>query len=508
MIEILPITSLRDEDSLLFGNLNVLLGKLTGSGLPVAHGVAVTAPSLHLQTVLESYDFGSHQVFEQSLTLVKKDLEKIPTPKVLQSGLKSHQKFLTHDQEYHSIRALWLGLLDFWLDQVKQKLWIGGFSNNLTQNLEPVLVIFIDNLKSHGIGFIDPESKEMVVRIDNGKLEPRELYQLDEIIVNAQKKLLINYQFKWILDKEIKLIGILPFAEHYLNNPTVIPAYAGIQKTEREMDPWVDSRDDGNKSTIRVFLDLSTSLVVNNQVDGVYIASENIFNLNKPQESFEQLVFKLVESAATFPNNPVLLKLADKSEGMGKVRGTLRLIHQQNLLNPLLEAIEFAKDKKEFKNIELVIPFVRGVSELMEIKKLLAIKKMTRTSIKHWMEIAVPENILNLEDYLVTGIDGVVLNLDELVSHLNGFDPLEEELTHYKHEIAGLVKFLEDSLKILHKANVPFIAVGSLTLNPIMLEFLVSKGLHGIVVDRFEASSIKDLLYQTEKRIIVGKMLS
>src|SRR3990167_8662209 len=94
MIEVLPISSLREEDSLLFGNLNVLLGKLVSSGLPVARGVVVTAPSLHLQTVLENYDFGSHHVFEQSLTLVKKDLEKIPVPEVLQSSLKSQQKFL------------------------------------------------------------------------------------------------------------------------------------------------------------------------------------------------------------------------------------------------------------------------------------------------------------------------------------------------------------------------------------------------------------------------------
>src|SRR3989344_3324369 len=504
MIEVLPISSLREEDSLLFGNLNVLLGKLVSSGLPVARGVVVTAPSLHLQTVLENYDFGSHHVFEQSLTLVKKDLEKIPDPEVLQYSLKSQQKFLAHNFEYSSVRALWLGLLGFWLGQVKQKLWATGFSPNLTQNLVPVVITFIDNLKSFGVGFIDPESKEMVVRIDQGKLEPKELYQLDELIVKAQRKLLINHQFKWILDKEIKLIGILPFIDSVIANKVDESNLTWQSTTENHHVALHDDR----KSSVKVFLDLSTSLIVEHPVDGIFISSEKIFDLNKPQDSFEQLVFKLVESAATFPNSPVLVKLADKSEGMGKVRGTLRLIHQQNLLNPLLEAIEFARDKKEFRNIELVIPFVRGVSELMEIKKLLAIKKMTRTSIKQWLEVAVPENILNLEDYLITGVDGVVLNLDELVAHLNGFDPLEQELTHYKHEIIGLVKFLEDSLKILHKANVPFIAVGSLTLNPIVLEFLVSKGLHGIVVDRFEASAIKDLLHQTEKRIIVGKMLS
>ncbi|EKD90064.1 MAG: hypothetical protein ACD_32C00049G0001, partial [uncultured bacterium] len=36
----------------------------------------------------------------------------------------------------------------------------------------------------------------------------------------------------------------------------------------------------------------------------------------------------------TFPNSPVFLKLADKSEGMGRVRGSLRLLHQKSLFDP------------------------------------------------------------------------------------------------------------------------------------------------------------------------------
>src|SRR3970282_2156751 len=108
------------------------------------------------------------------------------------------------------------------------------------------------------------------------------------------------------------------------------------------------------RSAVKVFFDLSSGFTIEKNVDGLYIASEKIFDLNKPRESFENLVFKLVEGAVSFPNSPVFFKLADKSEGMGKVRGTLRLLHQKSLFDPLVEALDFVRHKKELTNVHIV----------------------------------------------------------------------------------------------------------------------------------------------------------
>ena len=191
---------------------------------------------------------------------------------------------------------------------------------------------------------------------------------------------------------------------------------------------------------------------------------------------------------------------------MGKVRGTLRLIHQKSLLDPMVEALDFVRHKKALLNVHIVIPFVRGVKELSRIKRELAAKKLMRkNSLQIWMEVAVPENIINLEDYLVIGVDGVVLNLDELSAHFGGYDYNASDLAHYKHEVSGLLKFLEDGIKLLHKSKVPFIAYGSLSLNPGVLDFLIEKGVYGMVVERYEAPSMVDLLHQAEKRMILRR---
>lgn len=497
MIEILPIRLLTGEEVWIFGSLNVNLGQLSQSGLPVASGIAVCAPTLKLKTTLKHYDFGSKEVFEQSLTLVKKEINLIPIPEILQNEIKKHKHFLLNGQLLKSQKDLWKMLLNIWIEEVKNRLWRNGFQEGITEGLEAQIVVFVNKVEALGRAYYDPLQDDTVINANIGKLHPNDLKKLDELVRLANKKLFLPYEYEWIVDRDLKLVGLKPYTPAHID--TYIPGSSSQTRTRFGLGRQA-------RSTIKVILDLSTGFTIEKEVDGVYIASEKIFDLNKPRDSFENLVFKLVESAITFPKSPVLFKLADKSEGMGKVRGSLRLLHQQSLFQPMIDALDFIRHKKSLTNVHIVIPFVRSVSEFLQIKRELAVKKLSRkNSLQLWLEIAVPENIVNLEDYLIVGLDGVVLNLDELISHLNGFDINIGELTFYKKEIKGLLKFLEDAVKLLHKSKTPFISVGSLNLYPEVLEFLIEKGVYGMVVERYEAHSANELLHQVERRLILRR---
>lgn len=494
MLEVLPIKFLSDDDALIFGKLNVALGKLGRSGLPVAAGAVVTPPELHLKTILEKFDFGHKEIFEQSLTLVKKEINSTPVPQILARESRN-KHFLFNGKIIKSIKELWLNLLNAWIEQIKQRLWKDGFYAGIAQNLDPQVVIFVRKLKAEGRAYFDPLQDDTVIQVEQGKVHPNDLKKLDEITRAANKKLFIPHEYEWIEDNGIKLIGLKP----YTNPDMPAQPMPGMGKKTEETKAI---------SAIKVFLDMSVGRTVEGDVDGVYIASEKIFDLNRPKESFEDLLWKIVEAGMSFPNAPILVKLADKSEGMGKVRGTLRLLHQKSLFEPLCEAILFARHKKDLLNVHVVIPFVRIPQELLQIKRELAVRKLMRkNSLQIWMEAATPENIINLEDYLLAGIDGIVLNLDELASHFSGFDHQEAELAFYKRQVFGLLKFLEDSLKLLHKSKKPFLALGSIALYPEVLDFLVEKGVYGMVVERYEASSAHDLLHQAEGRMILKKSM-
>lgn len=507
MVEVMPIRVLTDEDAPIFGNLNVALGKLKRAGFPVGSGVVITAPNLKLKTLLERFDFGSKEVFEQSLTLVKKEINATPLPEDLSKELGKNKqslpfnkgkKFLLNGEVLESTKNVWVSLLGIWIDQIKQRLWKDGFYPGITEGLDPQTVIFLKKAEAWGSAYFDPLQDDTVVNCKKGTLHPNDLKKIDEMVREANKKLFIPHEYEWVTDNGVKLTKILQY--------TPQNAILGETNIYTSSVSGEDQSSKETRSTVKVFLDLSTGLVVEREVDGIYIASEEIFDLNKPKDSFEDMVFRLVESAATFPNSPIFFKLADKSEGMGKIRGTLRLLHQESLFGPMIEALDFTRHKRGINNIHIVVPFVRNQSEFLQIKRELAVKKLGRkASLKLWLEVAVPENIINMEDYLVAGLDGVILNLDELVSFINGFDKQEGELTFYKNDVDGLLKFLEDGIRLLHKSKTPFIALGSLSLNPKVLDFLIDKGVYGMVVKRFEAPSVTELLHQAEKRMILRK---
>lgn len=501
MVDILPIRHLTDEDSLIFGSLQINLGKLSRSGLQIGTGIVVTAPNLKLRTILEHFDVlsnsGKKEIFEQSLILVRKEISSIEVPQILSKEAGKHNNFFVNGVKIKSIKELWRYLLNGWIDQIKERLWKEGFQKGLTENLDPQIVIFAKKIRAWGNGYFDSLLSDTVINVRLGKLAPNELKKLDELVKNANKKLFIPHQYEWILDEDVKITKILPLPSHYFSE-TLPPGQIHYKEEKENKQVF--------KSAVKVFLDFSQGLVVEKEVDGVYIASEKIFDLNKPEASFENLVFKLVESSMTFPKYPVFCKLADKSEGMGRVRGALRLLHQKSLFDPLVSALDFVRHKKGLTNIHMVVPFVRSVQEFLQIKRELAVKKLSRkASLQLWMEAAVPENILNLGNYLIEGLDGIVLNLDELIGFLGGFDKEEGELIFYKNEVESLLNFLEEGLKLLNKSKIPFIAFGSLALNPKVLDFLVGKGVHGMIVERYEAQSSYSLLSQAEKRLILGK---
>lgn len=491
-MEILPISVLDNQDIPIFGKLNVSLGQLARSGITVGRGVVVTPPVLSLKTTLEHYDFTNKEVFEQTLTLVKKEIERTPIPDILLKELKNKKKYWVLDNQFKSIREVWLNLMDSWLSQIKVRVWKDGFYKGITEGLEPQIVIFINKLESFGTAFYDPLQDDVVINIKEGKIHPSDLKKIVELVSSANKKLIISHEYGWIVDSGVKLAQIMPYTPLLVSEGVNLYHPPGVKLNEA-------------RCAVKIFVDYSKGLTIETGADGTFLASEKIFSPEKPEEGFENMVLKLVELGTAFPDKPILFKLSDVSEGMGGLRGTLRLLHQKSLLDPILNAIDFTVNKKGLKNIELILPFARNAREIIDLKRELAEKKLSRrNSLKYWLEIAVPENIINLEDYLMIGIDGVIFNLDELLSHLTGFDLVREELNFYKKEISALIKFLGEPFRILHKAKLPILACGNLLQQSEILEFLIEKGVYGIVIEKHESLSMKDILYQMEKKHILS----
>lgn len=482
---ILPIKHLNEQDQPIFGASLFNLAQLERNNFPVWPGLAISPPEIILETVLKYLETSKSQIFEQNLEIIKKDLVSLPEPVELLTDLGKHKNFYLNGEIIKNKKLLWLKLLNIWLEEIKNKFLTFGFSPKIT-DLKALATFFIDDKFISLQAYYEPGLDEVIIK-SRGEITPEILQKIDQLVLEGNKKLLIpqNYLFLEIKN-QIKLVKISPYTQN-------IP----LSKEEDLIVPKAEQKK-LIKSAIKLFLNLSSGFVVSQNLDGVLIEGENILG-------FDERVFKLAESALTFYNKPVIFKLPD-IESDKEIRGTLRLLNQKSLLKEAVEAFFFVRIKKNLFNLELAIPFLRSSNELMEIKKeLLSMGLSRKGSLKFWMEFKIPENFINLEKYLEVGFDGAILDLDFLQKSLGGYEIEEGEF--YKKQVQTLIKFLEPAFKTFHQNKIPVLVKGGLNLYPDVLEFLVEKGVWGVVVNTaLEADSAPEHLSWVEKRMVMKRL--
>lgn len=472
-MEVLPIKSIREEDLPLIGTDLYNLTKLAWADFPVAEGIVALPPQVKIKTLLEHIRFKQGEIFEQRLTLLNSQIRKIPVPEDLEKALK-HRQIDT--------QKLWRRLLEFWIEELRQEILRDGFSPHLAAHLSSQPVFFTGRITASGICFFNRGLNMVVIETELGNLDDGQKNQLEELVKKADKKLLLPQVYSWVVEKNIEIIKTSP-----LTNAPILEEMEGIIPDEVLAQTK-------HKSAVKVFLQTDQSFRTELEADGAIIASDT-------NPDFDRKILQLTDSAQTLAGKPVIFKLTDNPEG--QVRGALQLIHRPNLLRADVEAVKFARHKKHHANVGVCIPLVRSPEELARMKMELSGLGITRQgNLKLWVELSVPENFLNLDEYLDQGIDGVLINLDGLSVRVGGFDPEAEEGIFYAKQVKAVLKLLEPGLKLLHKEKIPAVAAGTLAIHDDVLDFLVGKGIYGISVDFANFLSIHERLRLVEKRVI------
>lgn len=488
-MDILPLKSVREDDALAIPSHLLNLAKLLNLGFPVPEGIIVTPPEVKLKTILLHHQIKDREIFEQRLTLIKKEICQIPLPEELDSILIKRKV---------DAKSIWHGLLEVWLNEIKSRIWREGFSSRLTSNLTAQLLFFLENIKASGEAFFDPLAKQVIVENKQGKLTLDEIENLQKLVQIGNSKLFISQEYHWVIvtagqnkKREIKIVKVMPFTQVKVDDKAefAMPAAPPEAKVVKDL-----------KSSVKVYLDLNSGFSINEEVDGIFLKAEKAGD-------FEETVYKLSESAITFPHSTVIYRLADNGFKFAGIRGTFQLLQQKNMLKQQIEAFLFCRNKRSLLNIQLGVPFTRTVYEFLELKKeLMGFGVSRKGSLKLWLELSIPENILNLKKYTESGLDGVIFNLDELSGWLGGFNPYESENISYKAYNHTLIEFLRQALKLLHQENIPILAVGSLVNNDEVLEFLVENGVTGLIAGLETASFMHQHLRFIEKRIVKKKL--
>jgi pyruvate, water dikinase len=189
-------------------------------------------------------------------------------------------------------------------------------------------------------------------------------------------------------------------------------------------------------------------------------------------------------------------------------RGATRYIHSPEVFYMELEAIKQVRNKYGYKNLWLMIPFVRTPQELIEVKKIVTSAGLLRSpSFKFLMMAEIPSNVILLDKFIDVGIDGISIGSNDLTMLTLGLDRDNSEVAKSFNEMDPAVLW---SLKRLitksKKRGISCSICGQAPSNyPELVEKLVRWGVTSISVSPDVIDTTRDVVAWAEKRNVNKK---
>lgn len=185
-------------------------------------------------------------------------------------------------------------------------------------------------------------------------------------------------------------------------------------------------------------------------------------------------------------------------------RGAYRYMSEPSVFELELETIKRIREKHGFKNLWLMLPFVRTVRELTEVKKLIAKSGLSRSSsFKLWMMVEIPSNVIILDQFCEEGIDGVSIGSNDLTMLILGTDRDNTEVApEFDERNPAVLWAIEHVVKTCHKYGVTASICGQAPSDyPELVEKLVQWGITSMSVNADAVDAVRENVYEVEKKL-------
>jgi len=188
-------------------------------------------------------------------------------------------------------------------------------------------------------------------------------------------------------------------------------------------------------------------------------------------------------------------------------RGAYRYISNPEVFNMELMAIKKIWEKG-YRNLHLMIPFVRVPWELVKIKSLIEKSGLFNyPEFKLWIMVEVPSAALNLEEFIKVGIDGVSIGTNDLTMMLLGVDRDSEEVASVYDERTPIVlSVLEYIVKTCQKYGITSSVCGQAPSDyPEIVERLVKAGITSLSVTPDVIDRTRQIVFDVEKKLFQSR---
>lgn len=185
-------------------------------------------------------------------------------------------------------------------------------------------------------------------------------------------------------------------------------------------------------------------------------------------------------------------------------RGAYRYVTDERVFELELEAIKEVRNKRNCKNLSLMIPFVRSVDELVKVKRIIAGAGLYRSnSFKLWMMVEIPSNVILLEQFAAVGIDGISIGSNDLTMLTLGVDRDNESVaTLYDERNPAAMWMFETAVKKAHKLGLTVSMCGQAPSEyPDLAAKLVEWGITSMSVSPDAIERTRQIVFEAEKKL-------
>jgi pyruvate,water dikinase len=119
-------------------------------------------------------------------------------------------------------------------------------------------------------------------------------------------------------------------------------------------------------------------------------------------------------------------------------RGAYRYVNNSEAFSLELQAIKKVREK--YDNLHLMIPFVRSPEELAKVRRLVASEGLFEsTTFKFLMMCEIPVNVIQIEDFIKVGVDGISVGSNDLTMLMLGTDRDNADVAQEYNEMSPSV---------------------------------------------------------------------
>lgn len=198
----------------------------------------------------------------------------------------------------------------------------------------------------------------------------------------------------------------------------------------------------------------------------------------------------------------------DEPNPMIGYRGVSRYVKEPEVFNMEVEAIKYVRNKLGYKNLWVMMPFVRSIDQFRQVKHLLAEGGLKRSgNFKFWMMVEIPANVILLDEFLDEGVDGVSVGTNDLTMLTLGVDRDNDRVADsYSEMNEAVLRSLEKIATTCKRRKVTCSVCGQApSVFPELVKMLVKWGMTSVSVSPDVIEKTRGIVYECEKQILKEK---